>query len=408
MISQLLYFEDPLKLEFEAVVRQKIPLPGGRIGVTLDRTYFYPAGGGQEHDTGTIGEAHVLEVYKEGDEPRVIHVLDRDIQLGSALARINPDRRLRHMQHHTAQHLLTQCFLRLFDLETESAHINGYLPSTLDLPLTALQKHELDRAEDLANQMIYEDRPVKSYFVTPEEFQRLPLRRAPSVTENIRIVEIDSYDYTPCGGTHCPTTGMIGVIKILKTERQNDKTRVVFIAGRQALEYFREYQDVVTGLAGQLSVHPRDILTTIERQTELLRSAQKALQELRLEQIALEAREMAQAGEAAGPCRVILATFDRRPADELRVLGGEFRKMSRMIAVLSTYDGQKVSLVVACSEDAGVSAHELLSRLLASIGGRGGGDRTVAQGGGPATESQFRVLVEGARSVVFEMLQTNV
>jgi alanyl-tRNA synthetase len=408
MISQFLYFEDPLKFEFEAVVRQKIDLPGGRTGVLLDRTYFYPEGGGQEHDTGTIGEARVVEVYKEGDEPRVIHVLDQEIALGPALARIDPDRRLRNMQHHTAQHLLTQCFLRLFDLETESAHINGFSPSTLDLPLSSLQKHDLERAEDLANQIIYEDRAVKSYFVTPEEFHRLPLRRTPSVTENIRIVEIDSFDYTPCGGTHCPTTGMIGVIKVLKTERQNDKTRVVFIAGRQALEYFREYQDIVTGVAGQLSLHPRDILPTVARQAEQLRSAQKELQELRLKHIALEAREMAGDGETIGACQVILDAFDHRPIEELRALAGEFRKMSRVVAVLSTYDGQKASLVVACSEDTGVSASELLRRQLASIGGRGGGDHMVAQGGGAATESQFRELLENARSVVLEMLPKNV
>jgi alanyl-tRNA synthetase len=406
MISQFMYFEDPLKFEFEAVVRQKIDLPDGRTGVLLDRTYFYPEGGGQEHDTGTIAGAQVVEVYKEGDEPRVIHILDRDIPLGPALARINQDRRLRNMQHHTAQHLLTQCFLRLFDLETESAHINGYSPSTLDLPLTTLQKHDLERAEDLANQITYEDRAVKSYFVTPEEFHRLPLRRTPSVSENIRIVEIDSFDYTPCGGTHCLTTGMIGAIKILKTERQNDKTRVVFIAGRQALEYFREYQDIVTGAAGQLSLHPRDILPAIERQAEQLRTAQKELHELRLRHIALEAREMTEGGETVGVCRVILATFDRRPIEELRALAGEFRKMSRVVAVLSTFDGQKASLVAACSEDAGISASELLSRQLASIGGRGGGDRMVAQGGGPATESQYRALVEGARSIIIEMLQS--
>jgi alanyl-tRNA synthetase len=117
---------------------------------------------------------------------------------------------------------------------------------------------------------------------------------------------------------------------------------------------------------------------------------------------------MAGDGETIGACQVILDAFDHRPIEELRALAGEFRKMSRVVAVLSTYDGQKASLVVACSEDTGVSASELLRRQLASIGGRGGGDHMVAQGGGAATESQFRELLENARSVVLEMLPKNV
>ncbi len=121
-----------------------------------------------------------------------------------------------------------------------------------------------------------------------------------------------------------------------------------------------------------------------------------------MKHIALEAREMADAGETIASYRVILAAFDRRPIEELRALAGEFRKMSRVIAVLSTYDGQKASLVVACAEDTGISASELLRSELASIGGRGGGDRMVAQGGGSATESQYTALVESARTVILQ------
>src|SRR5512137_1411958 len=139
MSIRLPYLEDPATLEFEAEVIEKLTLPGGRIGVILDRSYFYPTGGGQEHDTGILGNARVVDVYKDeaSAEPRLIHVIDEaidgELPLGPVTGKIDAERRLRHMQHHTAQHLISQCFIRLFDIESISSNINGYSPSTLDL-----------------------------------------------------------------------------------------------------------------------------------------------------------------------------------------------------------------------------------------------------------------------------------
>src|SRR4030066_298575 len=231
MNSQLLYQEDPTILEFEAMLVENLTLQDGRRGVVLDQSYFYPTGGGQEHDMGVIGSARVVDVYKDENNLRLIHVVEGEVGLGPVKARIDAERRLRHMQHHTAQHLLTQSILRQTGYETVSANINGYSPSTLDLVATQISKSDLDQAELLANQIIYEDRSVTTYFVSPEELHTIPLRRPPKVTENIRIVEIDSYDYSPCGGTHVQRTGSIGLVKVLKAERQNDKLRVYFIAG---------------------------------------------------------------------------------------------------------------------------------------------------------------------------------
>jgi alanyl-tRNA synthetase len=156
-----------------------------------------------------------------------------------------------------------------------------------------------------------------------------------------------------------------------------------------------------------LSVHTRDILATVERQGEQLRLAQKALQELRQAQISHEAQALAQAGETIEKRKLVIASFERRPVDELRALGGELRKMSGVIAILASFDGEKVSLSAVCSPDSRVSARELLTRLLAAIGGRGGGDQTLAQGGGPATEGQLHALLENARPVILEMSQKN-
>ncbi len=385
--QQLLYLLDAAKLEFEAEIIEIQPLPDGRTGIILDRSYFYPTGGGQEFDTGALGEAQVLEVLKQDDPVQVVHVVDRPLPLGTTTGRIDAGRRQRHMQHHTAQHLLTQCFVHLYGLDTLSANINGYNPSTLDLPVTALRKEQLAQAEDLANQFIYQNRPVRAYFVTPKQLEGLPLRRAPKVNEDIRIVEIDGFDFTPCGGTHCASTGQIGVIKIVKTEKQNDRLRVHFVAGWQALQLFQFSFETVSNLAGGLSVSQAKLSASVLRQSEQLQQAQKELQSLRYEKIAWEAARLGESAEQLAGTKVTLASFSARPAGELRMLGTELAKQPGLVSVLASQEGQKLALLVACGDGAGVAARDLLSKLLAPLNGRGGGDSRLAQGGGSLEEA---------------------
>jgi alanyl-tRNA synthetase len=400
MDDQLLYQEDPLRLEFETQVREKVALSGDRLGLILERTYFYPTGGGQEHDTGSIGPARVLDVYKHGEPPVLVHVVDQDVPSGPLPARIDALRRLRAMQHHTAQHLLSQCFLRLLGLETLSANINTDTPSTVDFSFTELSPEQLRQVEDLANQVIYENRVVKSYFVTPEDIAQVPLRRPPKVSENIRIIEIDGYDHSACGGTHVPHTGMIGVVKILRTERQNEKTRVHFIAGWQALEAFQAYHSILGSLAVQLNTGIHELTQAVPRQAELLRAAQKELQGLRLEHMGWEARTLAEQAPQFAERRLVVTSFENRPASELRALADHLRSLPGVAALLASYDGQKLSLVSACAPQSGLDARQLLQSLLAEVSGRGGGDAQIAQGGGSASPQQLQALLEHARRLM--------
>ena len=400
MDEQLLYQQDPLQLEFETRVRERVVLPDGRLGLILERTYFYPTGGGQEHDTGSIGPAKVLEVTRQGEPPFLVHVVDRDVPDGPLPARIDPLRRLRAMQHHTAQHLLSQCFLRLFNLETLSANINTDTPSTVDFSFTELSPEQLRQAEDLANQIIYENRRVKSYFVALQDIAQVPLRRPPKVNQNIRIIEIDGYDHSACGGTHVPQTGMIGVVKILRTERQNEKTRVHFIAGWQALETFQTYHAALRNLTGQLNVSLQELPPAVSNLVEQLRAAQKELQVLRAERLGWEAQALAEQAVQAGDRRLVVTTFENRPVSELRSLAEHLRGLPGVAAVLAGYDGQKLSLITACAPQSGLDARQILQTLLAEVGGRGGGDAQIAQGGGSATPQQLQALLEHARQIM--------
>jgi alanyl-tRNA synthetase len=394
MNSQYLYQQDVTILEFEAVVADRFILPDGRIGVALDHTYFYPTGGGQEHDTGHIDSAKVVDVYKDDANSRLVHVVEGEVSAGPVKVCIDADRRLRHMQHHTAQHLLTQCLLRQTGYETVSANINGDSPSTLDIVATEISKPDMEAAELQANRIIYEDRIVKTYFVTPDELQSIPLRRPPKVTENIRIVEIDKFDYSPCGGTHVLHTGSIGLVKVLKTERQNDKLRIYFVAGLQAFETFSQMYDLFNGLANQMSTNWQDIPAVMIKQTEQLNTLQKDLMAIKQASIKYEARDLVEGADGRLGFRLVRKSYEDRPVSELRLMAEVLKRIPDLVSFLATYDGLKISLIVTCGEAAGKDARELLSKQLALIQGRGGGDARLAQGGGAANNEQFHTFLD--------------
>lgn len=400
MNSQLRHLSDPDILEFDAQITAIRSRPDGRFEVKLDQTYFYATGGGQEHDTGWLGTARVVDVKKDESTGMVWHVTEGEPPPGRVHGKIDPLRRQRHRQHHTAQHLLSACFLQRFDIESISANINGDTPSTIDLASDRLERDVLVSVEDMANEIIFADRPVKSYFVTPAELQALPLRRPPKVSDNIRIVEIEGFDYTPCGGTHVTRTGMIGLVKIIKTERQNEKLRIYFVAGWQAIELFRSYYHLVTDLANGLSLHPQELPAAFQRQSDALKETQREIRELRLERLALEAESLAAQAEARPGGKWIVQSYTNRPAAELRQLAEKLKSYPGLAAVLVSLDGSKTAVLVACGTGCSLAARDLLARLMPVIGGRGGGDAHLAQGGGPANTPQLEALIAEARTLL--------
>jgi alanyl-tRNA synthetase len=389
-MTEQLYFDDPLTFEFTAQVTECRPLNGGKFGLDLPRTYFYPTSGGQEHDTGYIGEARILDVYKYNSN--ILHVTDKALTPGEYPARIDRARRIRAMQHHTGQHILSASFLAVADIESISANINGDSPSTIDLEAGEVAPEILREAEQFANDILFENRIVKSYYVTDADVASIPFRKPPKVSGRIRVVEVDGFDYTPCGGTHCLNTGMVGLIKILKTERVNQKLRIHFVAGYQALDYFNTYQDVSQSAAALLETGLDSMPAILQRKLDQLKVAQTELETLRAGLLAAEADRLATSAQKVGSLRLVTALFRDRPGTDLRQLGIRLRDLPGIVALLAAFDGGKLSLVAACAKDSGIDARELLKEHLAPFNGRGGGDSSLAQGGGAAAESGLEVL----------------
>jgi alanyl-tRNA synthetase len=397
---QYRYFGDPLCFQFETDVRERRTLPDGRTAVILEETYFYPTGGGQEHDTGVLGEARVIDVIRDEETQDVLHVVDRDVPLGPVSAAIDRERRLRHMQHHTAQHLLSGCFDRLLGLDTLSSHISGDTPASIDFPDVELTDAQIVEVEDLAHEIIFQDRAVKTYFVPHADIETVPLRLPPKVGAEVRVVEIEDFDYSACGATHLPRAGMIGMLKFVKTERQNQKRRIYFVAGYQALDVLRDYHHTVTALAESLSVGPQDLAETVARQTDELKAAQKEAESLRLTLLGYEAGDLAAQAETVGPYRVVKAKFEGRLVEEIQSLAKEFLGMEAVIALLVGRTEEKFTLVAVCSQGVDLSAREILQAHMEGLRGGGGGSDDLAQGGGTISEEQFETIFERTEAIL--------
>ena len=379
-MTKKLYFDDPMTMEFTAEVVETLTLTDDRFGAILPSTFFYPTGGGQSHDTGTIGLARVVDVYIETD--KIVHVLDREVNPGSYPARIDDERRFRHMQHHTGQHILSAAFATELGFETLSSHISGETPSSIDFDAETLSSDDISRMEKLANKIIFENRAVKTYFV--ENLDSVPFRRPPKVSGSIRVVEVEGFDYSACGGTHFPQTGMVGLVKIVKTERINHKARIYFVAGWQALEFFQQVQSISQSVAARLDTGVEGLPEALSHVQDQLKEAQTELKPLREIAMNIEIEKMVQLAEKINENWLVTKIYENRSPADLRTQAIQLRNYPSMVALLASLEDEKLSLVISCAPDTGLSANDLLQKHLAPYQGRGGGDSTIAQGGGVA------------------------
>jgi alanyl-tRNA synthetase len=387
-----IFYQDSYIKSFTSQVITQEKDKDGNYYIVLDQTAFYPTGGGQPHDSGTIENIKVLNV--EEVEGEIRHYLESELDDGisSVYGVIDWERRFDHMQQHSGQHILSAAFEQLFGYKTIGFHL-GNETVTIDLETEILLDSEALKVEEQANQIIVENRLIETKWVTEEELANYNLRKETNVKEDIRLVIIPNFDYNGCGGTHPRATGEVQAIKILDWERQKKKVRVEFVCGFRVLKKLEQKNKVLMELTKFLNAPEKDMQQAVIRLIENSKSTQKELEQSLEKLLHYEAKSLAGMSKNVAGYKIISEVFQNRSIQELQ-------KLARMISIedeesiviLVSENDNRLQLVCARGPLENKSMKKLIGNALSLINGKGGGSDSFAQGGGEALISGKQML----------------
>lgn len=399
MTTERLYYGDSYTLDFDAHVVEQATYKQ-RPALVLDRTYFYPEGGGQPSDTGLLNDVPVIDVQTREADRAVLHILDGKLDDSRVEGRIEAARRLDHMQHHSGQHVLSQALSQAARAETLSVHMSAD-KMTIDANRPTFSLEEWLAVEELANRIVLEDRAVRAWFPEPDELTALALRKLPDVQGKVRVVDVGGFDITACGGTHVARTGEIGLIKVVRFERRGEATRLEFKCGGRALRDYRDKNDVINRLVSDMTVGYWELPDAVKRVQDENKALRAELKAAREQLVEAEALALLQKATPRGNWRIVIQAFDGRDVNEVKQLAQKLTAHPGTIALLGIA-GEKAQLLFGRAENVEADMSALLKTALRAIGSeRGGGRPSFAQGGGvPANVEQLMVAMQRAEQAL--------
>ncbi|MBE3126792.1 MAG: hypothetical protein IMZ56_00720 [Candidatus Atribacteria bacterium] len=400
-MTKRLYYQDSYLKEFKAKVLKKIKIDN-QPAVILDETAFYPTSGGQPYDKGVIQDVPVVEVVEEGDE--IIHILKEELKekiISEVVGKIDWERRFDHMQQHLGQHILSGALMELWSVETVSFHL-GEEVCTLDIAKEKLSEEEAKKAEECANEIIFDNRPVKCYFVEgEEELKRLNLRKVPEKTGKIRIIEVEDFDLSACGGTHCMATGEVGMIKITKWEKRGEKIRLEFICGRRAWKDYFWKNEAIKNISNKLTIKDSELGEAIDRMLEDRKEIGKELKEFKEKLQEYEAKRLIDESSLRDSrIKIINKVFEEDNFQEVKELVQKIINLDESVIVLFGVKSGGAKILFACSRALKYDMNRLIREAGKFIEGRGGGAPNFAQAGGKRAEG-----IEDALNYALEHFQ---
>ncbi|HWR83858.1 MAG TPA: DHHA1 domain-containing protein [Candidatus Deferrimicrobium sp.] len=376
-MTKRLYYTDSKLLSFEATI-VGVEFRDGLHYTVLDQSAFYPTSGGQLHDLGTLNEVEIVDVI-ETKANDVCHVSRTPVgRVGESVhGLIDKDRRWINRQMHTAQHILSQVFVRLYNYPTVSVHL-GLEYGAVELDPAEVTPEQLAAAELTAQEMIEANLPVTILFVSGEEARTLPLRRPPARSENVRVIRIGEFDWSACGGTHCESTGEIGLIKCLGVDKIRGHALVRFLAGRQAMTDYCDRFAVTSLLARKFSCHVTDLADRVDKLVAEQGALREEILRLHKELLPVRAANLAAMAEVWGTCSCVCHEIE--PLDErtARLLAEKVADQIRGVALLFVSG----KLLIVASPDSKIDAGQLSRRAAERASLKGGGNVRVAQLGG--------------------------
>lgn len=399
--------QDSYRTRFQATVIEQGRLEHqdqAHTQVVLEQTLFYPTSGGQPHDVGTLrgafGEAQVVSVQMRNGQ--VLHLLRGDIpKVGERVqGEIDWSRRYRHMQRHSAQHLLSQACLRV-DPAFATVSVSLQSPSlTVDLEGEP-NEGALEQAERLVNEIAYQNLSVRTFEVDEGELEHYPLRRPPKVSGRIRLVQMGDWETSACGGTHLRSTAEAAPIKLLKRERvKGGLTRVYACAGLEALEDYRLKHQLSAQLAEAFSAQVSDVPERVQALEAELLAMMRERSALHERLASLLAERLLASAEQTPHGRVVRHLLPETEGELLRPLAETLTRNAEVIALLGATQADKALLLFARSADLQADMRGLLKGALPLVAGRGGGKAEMAQGGGERPEGVAAALEHAAQRLV--------
>lgn len=377
METEKLYYQDPYQTTFTARVLTCEPSKTGYL-VTLDRTAFYPEGGGQPADHGTLGGVAVTDVHEK--DGVIFHTCGAPVEIGTEVeGAIDWPRRFDHMQQHSGEHILSGLLCALYDCSNVGFHL-GADTVTIDYDRELTWEQVLE-AEKQANETIWKNTPAEITFPTPEALASLDYRSKKELTGKVRIVAFPGADCCACCGTHVARAGEVGLIKVLSCQKFREGVRLEILCGQRAYRYLSQVYEQDHAVAQLLSVKPRDTLAAVERQSAELAAAKQRMTELEDRLFTLRAQALAGRGD------VLLVEPPMRP-DGARKLADAVAKSAGGLAAV--FAGEGASHVYALVHAGGDDISPLVKRLNSALSGRGGGRNGFAQGSVQADAAAIR------------------
>jgi alanyl-tRNA synthetase len=400
-VTEKLFYHDPSLLEFDASIIEHAQ-NGALHDVVLDRTCFFPGGGGQPADRGTLGGARVVDVKdRDGD---IVHVLEAwpspgPAARGAVHGMVDAARRRDFMAQHTGEHVLAQALLTAGGLSTVSVHF-GDDTTTIELAVPSVGEDVLRRAEELANTIIMENRKVIVHDVDPSEASRFALRRTPPEVGRLRVVEIEGFDWVGCSGVHVPSTGRLFMIKVIGQEKIRGHARIHVLIGQRAFTDYSRKVVMTQTLTRSLTCGEEFIAARVEELVAGARERDRELKKLRVERAAADADTAVGAAKTFGDTRLISGVFDGVGADYLKAFAERVIASAGRVAVVLDRDAEAFQWIICHSVGSEVELPPIVTPLLASAGARGGGRGAWMQGAGkPAAAAvSFARAVEEALS----------
>lgn len=381
METEKLYDADPFMKEFTATVLSCEESKTG-FNVVLDRTAFYPEGGGQPADHGTLGQARVLDVHEK--DGVIFHTCDKAVEIGEAVTgAIDWARRFDHMQQHSGEHIISGILCTDYHCDNVGFHL-GTGTVTIDYNADISWKQALD-AEHKANAVIWADQAVEITYPSSAELAALGYRSKKELTGKVRIVTFPGADCCACCGTHVVRAGQVGLVKVLSCQKFREGVRLEIVCGRRAMDWLSAIYDQDRAIAQRLSVKPQDTLAAVERLEAELSAAKVRLADL--EEFVFHA--IAQEHDGKGD--VLLFQPAMKPDSVRKLADAVARRCGGLAAVFAGEDGHYAYALVRTGGD--ISA--LVKEMNAALHGRGGGRNGFAQGSVQADRTAVEAFFNG-------------